>query len=95
MPTVRIRVVEDRDRDSDHDPIVGRTVRATHAPDTRCDAGYDFVVGVTNSDGRLTVGLPFGDWRFTVDGETFSGGSWPTWTVDPPYEIKRITLEVD
>ncbi len=94
VPTLRVRVVR---HNHGNNPRPGRTVRARHAPDTRCDAGANVVLGVTDANGEVVVALPFGTYEIQVDGESWhgAGGSWPDWTIAPPYGVNNIELEVD
>lgn len=92
MPTIRVHV-EDM-QGANAGPEVGKTVRAIHAPDARCVSGADIVLGVTDVNGDVLVAMPFGQWTLQVDAETAFSGSWPVATIEPPYDVKPLTIEV-
>jgi prepilin-type N-terminal cleavage/methylation domain-containing protein len=65
-------------------PVVGATVTVTHAVDNLCGGGENFTLkGVTDAQGVLTAGLPFGTWTFKVNGRN-PNFSWPTPVLPPP-----------
>ena len=93
MPTVRIHVEDMQGFNAG--PEVGKTVRAIHAPDGRCVAGADITLGVTDINGDVLVAMPFGQWTLQVDAQTAFSGTWPVETVQPPYDVKPLTIEVN
>jgi len=68
----------------------------THAAGPGCTAGqtltYD-TAAVTDSNGRLTLAVPYGTWTVTVDGSS-PNTAWPVITVSPLDSQPRSELNV-
>jgi hypothetical protein len=64
-------------------PADTRDVVAIHEPDNGCPSGVQYTVATFSGSGTAQIALPYGTWRFEVPGETPSGGTWFTVTVDP------------
>jgi type II secretory pathway pseudopilin PulG len=89
VPTVTLTV-----KDHTGAVVPGVSVTATHAADNICTAGETHVLGTTDANGQLVVGLPYGHWTVSVAGRTAQSGTWPQLVVDPNAS-SPTTLEVD
>ncbi len=88
MATVRVHVV-----DGSGTPQANRTILAVHAPDQVCATGESHTLGTTNSNGDITIGLPYGVWQIQEPGHTVIG-SWPSATLSPLDTLPRTTITV-
>jgi len=89
VPTVTLTV-----KDGTGTAVPGVSLTATHAADNICTAGETHVLGTTDANGQLVVGVPYGHWTVSVAGRTAQGGTWPQLVVDPNAS-SPTTLEVD
>ncbi|MCZ7536380.1 MAG: prepilin-type N-terminal cleavage/methylation domain-containing protein [Acidimicrobiia bacterium] len=80
--SVTLRSIEIEVDDGFGAPVTGATVVATHDADEVCASGATHTLGVTDLDGELTAGLPYGAWELSVNGRT-ALPQWPTVALDP------------
>jgi prepilin-type N-terminal cleavage/methylation domain-containing protein len=67
-------------------PAAGEQVRAVHTGPGTCPAGNEtltFSATTALVDGKVTIALPYGDWRIEVVGESRYSTPWPVVVVTP------------